>query len=228
MSIVCVGVVFAARAVVARRRYFPSRELGAGSRRAPSERAACAPLPTQWHHFVVRPLLDAHHRAPVRKTCQPSALTPPFPSAPSHRADRCLAARLAERSLRARLSSQPRLRATTLYCQSLVSRDAHRTRHPASKHWTGPPPRCGASRRARAPPWQAVLAWHHHLPSPITLLPRLVSAARAVCRISSPGTGSSASLAACRAVCSINLRPQRPKQTSETDSDQTSLRAQAR
>ena len=53
VSIVCVGVVFAARAVVARRRYFPSRELGAGSRRAPSERAACAPLPTQWHHLVV-------------------------------------------------------------------------------------------------------------------------------------------------------------------------------
>ena len=67
VSIVCVGVVFAARAVVARRRYFPSRELGAGSRRAPSERAACAPLPTQWHHFVARPLLDAHHHAPVRK-----------------------------------------------------------------------------------------------------------------------------------------------------------------
>ena len=43
-----------------------------------------------------------------------------------------------------------RLRATTLYRQSLVSRAAHRARHPASKHWTGPPPRCGASRRARA------------------------------------------------------------------------------
>ena len=61
--------------------------------------------------------------------------------------------------------------------------------------------------RARVPPWQAVLAWHHHLPSPTTSLPRLVPAARAVCRISPPGTGSSASLAACRAVCSINLRP---------------------
>ena len=66
--------------------------------------------------------------------------------------------------------------------------------------------------RARAPPWQAALAWHHHLPSPATSLPRLVPAARAVCRISPPGTGSSASsLAACRAVCSNNLRPRRSK-----------------
>ena len=43
-----------------------------------------------------------------------------------------------------------RLRATTLYRQPLASRAAHRARHPASKHWAGPPPRCGASRRARA------------------------------------------------------------------------------
>ena len=170
----------------------------------------------------------------------PLPRTPTMPRTPTiHRAGRhhqpAAVARVAVTSRhrpRARAVPAPaltvRLRATTLYRQSFVSRAAHRARYPASKHWTGPPPRCGASRRARAPPWQAVLAWHHHLPSPITLLPRLVSAARAVCRISSPGTGSSASLAACRAVCSINLRPQRPKQTSETDSDQTSLRAQAR
>ena len=82
--------------------------------------------------------------------------------------------------------------------------------------------------RVRAPPWQAALAWHHHQPSPTTSPPRLVPAARAVCRTSPPGTGRSSSLAACRAVCSVNLRPQRSKQTSETDSDQTSPRAQAR
>ena len=57
--------------------------------------------------------------------------------------------------------------------------------------------------RARAPPWPAALAWRHHLPSPTASLPRLVPAARAVCRTSPPGPGSSASLAACRAACSI-------------------------
>lgn len=57
--------------------------------------------------------------------------------------------------------------------------------------------------RARAPPWPAALAWRHHLPSPTVSPPRLVPAARAVCRTSPPGTGSSASLAACRAVCSM-------------------------
>ena len=72
VPMVRVDVAFVVRAVVTRRRYFPSRELGAGSRRAPSERAACAPLPTQWPHVVARPLLDAHSRAPVRKRVSPT------------------------------------------------------------------------------------------------------------------------------------------------------------
>ena len=53
--------------------------------------------------------------------------------------------------------------------QSFVSRAAHRARYPASKHWTGPPPRCGASRRACA-----LRRGRPHSPGTITSLHRLL------------------------------------------------------
>ena len=99
-------VAVADRAVVVRHRCSPSRERGAGSRRAPSERTACAPQPPPWHRLVTRALLDAHHRATARGRvglpCRPrrrrprcrsaATLLAPFrASAPAHAARRARA-----------------------------------------------------------------------------------------------------------------------------------------
>ena len=81
-------------------------ERGAGSRRAPSERTACAPHPPPWHRLATRALLDAHHRATARSRvglprrprrrrprCRSAAtlLAPLHASAPAHAAHRARA-----------------------------------------------------------------------------------------------------------------------------------------
>ena len=73
-----------ARVVAARRLFLPLCQLGAGSRRVPSQRAACAPLSPRDITSLLG-LCDAHTPRHSPRSCRPFLPTSPLPPAPSWR-----------------------------------------------------------------------------------------------------------------------------------------------
>ena len=86
MSTFPADVAAAARAVAARRLILPLCQLGAGSRRAPSSRAACAPLSPRDITSLLG-LCDAHTPRHSPRSCRPFLPTSPLPPAPLLRVD---------------------------------------------------------------------------------------------------------------------------------------------
>ena len=75
-------VAAAARSVAARRLFLPLCPLGAGSRRVPSQRAPCAPMPPRDLTSLLG-LCDAHTPRRSPRSCRPSVPKLPLPPAPS-------------------------------------------------------------------------------------------------------------------------------------------------
>ena len=111
MSTFRADVAAAARAVAARRLFLPLCQLGAGSRRVPSSRAACAPLPPRDITSLLG-LCDAHTPRRSPRSCRPSMSASPLPPAPSSRVEASYPLR-ARRRLTPRAERAHRLRAAS-------------------------------------------------------------------------------------------------------------------
>ena len=79
-STFCADVAVAARAVVARRRCSPCRELGAGPRRAPIERASRALPSPPWPPLLAMRCSSPRRRPSAHRPSAPTTLQPPAPS----------------------------------------------------------------------------------------------------------------------------------------------------
>ena len=109
-STFCADVAVAARAVVARRRCSPCRELGAGPRRAPIERASRALPSPPWPPLLAMRCSSPRRRPSAHRPSAPTSLQPPAPSwrVYAARPVACLAlARAARRDGRASRVSPP-------------------------------------------------------------------------------------------------------------------------